>query len=395
MKKSLIALISGIVLLSACSSYGDLGPGYPPPPPPRPGVGSAGISIGFFYDYLSPFGAWVEFSPYGYVWCPGRLGFGWRPYTHGHWVWTDFGWTWISDFEWGWAPFHYGRWGWDDDLGWFWVPGSIWGPAWVTWGWAGGYVGWAPLPPGMEFVIGVGIPRFYRPLPERHWCFIEGHRFLDPRVRAYVIPFERNITIINYGVRRSDITVVNNRIYNGGIGIDEARRLTGRQVPRYRLEDAGDARSQRVGGGMVRLYRPPVQRAENARPRSFILRNEAPQRLREIRQVEAEKGGQPAMTPRRLQEDHKNQRKLLEDSQRAEREQIRRQGEAEMRKAKNAAEREKIGRDAQMKRQAAEKKQAEEKAQMERRHQEEQKNVVRRGQGAKPQSKPKKKDKGK
>ena len=28
----------------------------------------------------------------------------------GHWLQTEYGWTWISDWDWGWAPFHYGRW---------------------------------------------------------------------------------------------------------------------------------------------------------------------------------------------------------------------------------------------------------------------------------------------
>ena len=391
MNKNLIAIIFGVVLMGACSSYtpsGELAPGYPP------GAGSAGVSIGFFYDYLSPFGTWVEFSPYGYVWSPSHMSYGWRPYSEGHWVWTDFGWTWISDFDWGWAPFHYGRWGWDDDLGWFWVPDTVWGPAWVTWGWSDAYIGWAPLPPGAEFVAGVGISSFSRPIPERFWSFVQSPHFLDPRVRAYVMPIERNVTIINYGMRRTNITVMENRVYNGGIGIEDARRITGRQVERYRIEDANDARSQRVGSGLVRMYRPPVERVENARPKSFVPRSEARARLGEIRQKEAANGEQAAVTQKKMQEDHKNESKRLTESQQHETEQLSRQHEAELKKAKDAAEREKIDKEAQVKRQDTEKKQAEERAQMERRHQEEQKNAQGQKGEAKGQSKPKKKDKG-
>jgi hypothetical protein len=81
----------------------------------------------YFYDRLSPYGDWVDFNPYGYVWTPRHMGYRWRPYSDGHWVWTDYGWTWIADQEWGDIPFHYGRWGWDNDIGWFWVPGTVWG----------------------------------------------------------------------------------------------------------------------------------------------------------------------------------------------------------------------------------------------------------------------------
>ena len=44
-------------------------------------------------------------------------------------------------------------------LGWAWVPGYNWGPAWVCWRHAEGegYCGWAPLPPGARFEAGVGL----------------------------------------------------------------------------------------------------------------------------------------------------------------------------------------------------------------------------------------------
>lgn len=32
-------------------------------------------------------------------------------------------------------------------MGWVWVPGVEWAPAWVSWRVGGGYIGWAPLPP--------------------------------------------------------------------------------------------------------------------------------------------------------------------------------------------------------------------------------------------------------
>ena len=87
----------------------------------------------FFYDRLSPFGDWLYLNPFGYVWVPRHMGYRWRPYSDGRWVWTEVGWTWIANEEWGDIPFHYGRWGWDEEIGWFWVPGSVWGPAWVSW----------------------------------------------------------------------------------------------------------------------------------------------------------------------------------------------------------------------------------------------------------------------
>src|SRR5690606_4859230 len=91
------------------------------------------ITFQTFYDELAPHGDWVHNPQHGFVWVPyAEPDF--QPYaSSGHWVMTEYGNTWVSDYSWGWAPFHYGRWYFDDYYGWAWVPGHEWGPAWVHW----------------------------------------------------------------------------------------------------------------------------------------------------------------------------------------------------------------------------------------------------------------------
>ena len=55
-----------------------------------------------------------------------------------------YGWTWIGAERWSWPTDHYGRWGFARNA-WFWIPGSSWGPAWVSWAAAEGYVSWCPI----------------------------------------------------------------------------------------------------------------------------------------------------------------------------------------------------------------------------------------------------------
>ena len=113
-----------------------------------------------FQDDLAPYGNWVDDGTYGRVWVPEStlVGADFTPYySGGHWVLTEFGWTWVSDWSWGWAPFHYGRWVTVSGYGWCWVPGTIWGPAWVTWRSGGGWVGWAAMPPrGVSVAVTYG-----------------------------------------------------------------------------------------------------------------------------------------------------------------------------------------------------------------------------------------------
>lgn len=90
------------------------------------------------------YGSWRHEPEYGYVWYP-TVSVGWRPYYHGRWAsLRPYGWTWIGADPWGWPTHHYGRWGFSAG-DWFWIPGRHWAPAWVSWGYAPGYVSWCPL----------------------------------------------------------------------------------------------------------------------------------------------------------------------------------------------------------------------------------------------------------
>ncbi len=61
-------------------------------------------SYSLFYAKLEPYGDWIETGDYGYVYRPREAtNTRWRPYMNGHWVYTDAGWTWISEEPFGWA----------------------------------------------------------------------------------------------------------------------------------------------------------------------------------------------------------------------------------------------------------------------------------------------------
>ena len=136
------------------------------------------VSFNMFYDNLSPYGDWVDYQGNGYAWIPRGVGRDFRPYySNGNWAMTEYGNTWVSNYEWGWAPFHYGRWTYDNYYGWMWIPGTQWGPAWVTWRNGGGYCGWAPMAPGISIDMCVG-PNFR--VRNDWWVFIP-NRYIHAR----------------------------------------------------------------------------------------------------------------------------------------------------------------------------------------------------------------------
>ena len=54
------------------------------------------VSFNLLLDALTPYGSWYSTPDYGFVWSPWNVGSDWEPYTNGRWVWSDYGWTWVS-----------------------------------------------------------------------------------------------------------------------------------------------------------------------------------------------------------------------------------------------------------------------------------------------------------
>src|SRR5205085_10187757 len=78
-----------------------------------------------FYDVMSDYGTWVSVSPFGRVWRP-YVSYSWRPFTQGHWIYTEYGPTWAGYEPWAWAAYHYGNWVWTPQFSWVWIPGYEW-----------------------------------------------------------------------------------------------------------------------------------------------------------------------------------------------------------------------------------------------------------------------------
>ncbi|HEY8019509.1 MAG TPA: DUF6600 domain-containing protein [Thermoanaerobaculia bacterium] len=228
------------------------------------------MDLAFFHNSLAPYGRWVHQSVYGDVFVPRVRYSRWRPYQYGHWVYTDYGWTWVSAESFGWATYHYGRWSYDPDYGWIWVPGTEWGPAWVDWQEGDGYVGWGALPPvvGFDASYGVDFGGFQVgvDLVPTAFVFVPERSFLVANVASFCLPPDRNLAFFGRTRNITSYAVVNNRIFNRGWPVENAQRVIGRQVPRFQVADlrTADPRA-RIQGNRLALFRPAVNAPGQAR----------------------------------------------------------------------------------------------------------------------------------
>jgi hypothetical protein len=250
---ALLALIAGGA--AGCTVYTEA----PPPPPPVAAeveVSGGAVDVGIFYEGLGSSGEWIERPGYGRVWYPTVVRAGWRPYLYGRWVSSDYGWTWVSEEEFGWATYHYGRWYRDDEVGWVWVPGTEWGPAWVSFQQGGGYIGWAPLPPGVAFRAGIGIELGGVAIEAGAYSFVEERAFLHPQIATVIVAPARNVTIINNTTNITNYTVVNNKIVNQSVSVQHVEQVTGQRVQRYQVATASTKGATSIQGNQVSIYKP-------------------------------------------------------------------------------------------------------------------------------------------
>jgi hypothetical protein len=251
--KTIYILLAASLMIASCGPTTVIQQdSYQPAPAPPP---VADVSYQSFYDQLSPYGNWISYPGYGYVWMP-NAGPDFRPYaSNGNWIYTNAGWTWASNYNWGWAPFHYGRWFYENGYGWMWVPGNEWAPAWVSWRTGGDYYGWAPLGPRISVDVALSN---YNP-PVNYWNFVPRRYMGNPGWHNYYVNENRNVTIIN------NTTIINNYsgtnraqyAYAPGPDPNEVRRYSGNNFTPVQIRESNSP-GERVSGNQYVLYHPRV-----------------------------------------------------------------------------------------------------------------------------------------
>jgi len=287
MKKFFYAILGMFLALNACHPTHVIVQNEQPAPTPV----QQEVSYQNFYDELSPYGHWIDYPGYGYVWMP-VVGPGFKPYaTNGYWIYTDMGWTWASNYSWGWAPFHYGRWFYEGAYGWMWMPGNEWSPAWVSWRRSNDYYGWAPLGPNVGLDVYGGS---YNP-PSNYWCFVPHQYISSPRVNNYYVNESRNVTIINnttiintrvVNVTNNNNTRINNNarnVYMNGPDRQEVERVTGSPI-RPAIIRENNRPGEQLNNGQYNIYRPRVN-AVSTQGASNQSGRIAPARVESLRDV--------------------------------------------------------------------------------------------------------------
>ncbi|RWD16027.1 MAG: hypothetical protein EOS75_00210 [Mesorhizobium sp.] len=245
------------------------------------------VSISTFYQDLSSHGDWVSYHGAA-VFVPADVPDGWRPYTLGHWVYTEqYGWLWVSDEPFGWATYHYGRWGYADDIGWYWVPGTRWAPAWVSWRRDRQHMIWAPLPPRRDPDL-ISIEVTFDATPDFYWVVVPTREFLAADISVVVIRDEPEIVrIVEAAEPVGDVTIHNNVVINKVIDVDVIEKETNQEVTVVKVSktDAPE-QSGKLENNTVRVFEGEVKADADAKPAEI-------KDIEEVKKVQAGRKSKP------------------------------------------------------------------------------------------------------
>src|SRR5450759_1071042 len=217
---------------------------------------SVSVSIGAFYDELSPYGEWVDCT-YGECWVPRGVGAGWQPYTNGQWIYTRYGWTWVSSDPWGANPYHYGTWALIARHGWVWVPGTVWAPAWVTWSYSDSYVGWAPMPPTVAFGS-AGYSGRPVVVNEAQYVFVPTNRFVGTKVTSVRMEPRRNAEIFRQAKPVTRFEVSGGVVRNMAVPVATVQRAMGSKIETREISTANTTPRTVSSGGVARSGRVAI-----------------------------------------------------------------------------------------------------------------------------------------
>ena len=274
-----------------------------------------------FHQQLAPYGRWFSMSPYGSVWSPYGIGADWRPYTNGEWIYTDDGWTWLSDDDWGWATDHYGRWFYDTGYGWVWVPDSVWSPAWVSWRYGNGWIGWAPLSPVSTWGPAGFVDPYYDSVPVSWYSFVRQDVFVQHHIKRFIALPDQNQTLVRVTDKVTHYTLINGQIVNRSVSRETIERVIGQKVPKHQIQDVGSSttlsslKNGRVKGDKVLMYRPTVTESASATSGSSGASADVGREQKRERKVEAE---QSAAARKLEKHQAAEQERIVIEQQRAE-----------------------------------------------------------------------------
>ncbi len=195
-----------------------------------------------------------------YVWRPNCATQYWNPYSNGRWVFSSYGWIWLSDYNWGWGPYNYGRWYCSNLYGWVWLPGRVWEANWVSWRCNNNYVGWYPTCPRIHwrgFNNRIYTNHVFAYVP-RNWVFVTKVNFPKRIDNTTIVVAEKNSGILKNTQKVKTAIYVDPgkpKVKYTGPEVGDISKVTGQKISPKQVQVTNSKGRQYADENVVTTYK--------------------------------------------------------------------------------------------------------------------------------------------
>lgn len=228
------------------------------------------ISLSQFFGINDAYAADFEFGSF-FVWQPSpNLAVGvtagdaaaapvYTPYTNGQWVYSSYGWYFKAPTAHEEIVHHYGRWVYSPAIGWAWMPGRVWSPAWVEWREDDVNIAWSPIPPSV-YIVANEIPVI--PVYEDTYVIVEKRYFVEPVVYNYIYTDKEYKKLLKSMRRPKGVVIVNNVIVNQGPAVLEIERYRGSSIGVVKVHKVNNISDIKFTGTELTVFTPQFRRVK-------------------------------------------------------------------------------------------------------------------------------------
>jgi hypothetical protein len=186
------------------------------------------------------------------------------PYNNGQWINTEQGWYFKASTSAEDLTSHYGRWALDPNLGWVWLPGKVWAPAWVDWRENEDYAAWAPVPPGTYIINDV---LNVSPLDDNRFTVVEKRYLVEPSVYKYryQVVENKNKIMIKEMTKINGVMIMNKTVINRGPDVAAIETKSGKKIEKVKIKRVGSNDGTGFSAGQLIIYTPKFKTEKTAK----------------------------------------------------------------------------------------------------------------------------------
>ena len=187
------------------------------------------------------------------------------PYANGQWVYSDQGWYFKANTPQEDLTTHYGRWTQDENLGWVWLPGKTYSPAWVDWRQNDDYVAWAPIPPATY--IENDAVNVKEQINENRYTIVEKKSMMEPSVYKYRYQYveNKNKIMIKEMKKIDGVMIKEKTVINKGPDVTDIEKKTGKKIEVVKINKVEKKEDSGVKDNTINVYHPEFKKVKEAK----------------------------------------------------------------------------------------------------------------------------------